>query len=589
MLKMHISKFFEKHRLIIFSIIVLLFLSFIIPSLKEPLTLDEVVFMDAARSVALYGKPYILNLNSWNDEHYTGTSTFSFHPPFYLDSLGLSLHFFKDSTIVARSVSAVFMILSAIILYLLSLKLYKSKKEKYVIASMAVSFFLLNPLTIKNGLLLDINGTALTFSVLLFSYFFLIYGELKGFKDTAIMGTLLALVMLSKLEGLVILIGSLFIYYWIKNGFLKSLFNSFKLSFTGIFIFIISWSIISKIQGLSFMGPFERTLNAGAGAVLLSDLKAKFFFTLWTIKNFSFWLIPSFFILFLLVILFAFLSYLKKEKNALHTFHSQELFILLIPLILLILATLHGGDAYGFPKYIIEAVPFMSLILSGFIIKENFFQIFKSKKVIFMSYFSAITVIIYNFYFLKDPFIPHNIFWTQHLSLSSDLNAYIIANLKGILFFIPTIVLFAFFIFLKLGWKKSLVTSCLILIPVNYLYINYVQSGANYSTIYAYGQSGYLDTIHYLEENTNSTQSLMARQDFCYYTKLKCYISYPIPADTFYNLLNSAIENQNLEYLVISPSENVNQDSDLAIKNNFILQKKYGNFLIYKKIGTSVI
>jgi len=566
-------QFLNKYRILILMLIFLLYFSFIIPQLDTSFVLDEAAFIDAAKTIAIKGKPFISDLKSWDNEFYDGTKSFYYHPTLYINILAIIIKIFGENTIALRAVSALFVFMSSIILYLITKKIAKDKKKE-LIALTGILIFLINPFVIKNGLLIEINGTVLMLTTLIFTYFFINKYESKRKKDIVCLGLLMGLVMWSKFEGVILLTISLFVFYFLKKGFKEAFVRTAIISTIGIGLFSLSWLPVATIQGIDFFAPFKHNLMNLVPEIGKCQLLQKTFYMTWTIKNFFFWMTPTFLLLGLFIIIKKIQKYIKR------TFINKADFLIIFSFILLILATLRGGDAYGFPKYVVLAVPFLSIIISIFVINNNYLDKISSKKNIAIILTLVVLLMAFNFIVIKDPFIDHNLFWTKHLLLDKDMFLYFMANLKGIIFFIPIIITFLVLLLLKLNMKQTFIISCFFLIFINSFYISYIQSRAGYSTIYAYGQEGLKETADFLKKVTDDEDAIVGRYDVCYHTKLKCYESYPTtkPWD---DIIKNALKDKNLKYAVFTPSDRPEEFPDL--ETLFSLEKEIGHFVVHKR------
>lgn len=554
-----------------------LFFYFTIPSINFLAVIDEPMFIDAAKAVIVTGKPYI----SWDNWGYNQDKIFYFHPTTYVDILALIIKIFGESIIFLRGFGILMAVLSSFLVYKLAkLLVHGEKGEKIALLSMFI--FLINPLTIKSSLLIEINATVLMPSILLFIHFFIKLNQSNRAIDLFFLGFLMGLVILSKFEGFIFLFPSIILFYYLKNGIRTSFLKTSFISIVGWILFLFSWVFISKIQSVPFFAPFKHNFYTMLFLPFDFNLIKKISYMVWTAKNLFFWTTPTFLLLFFFLAIKRLLNLIKTKKMITLDF----LFLFMV--ILISLSILRGADAYGFPKYFIIGVPFLAIIISNFIINDGYISILIhfifSRKLTFISILTAL--FLFNFFILKDPFISHNLFWVSDISFENNLNNYIISNLEGILFFLPLIFLFLLFVILYKHtskfyfFKRSFVFSCFILLIFNFIYIDSIQSGARYQTTYAYGQTGLENTINFLEKDATSNDIILARGDISYYTKLKNYNYYP------FILMNNQefdklIVNKKLKYIIINPIDQFYYTSEFL--NNFFLIKEEGNFKIYKR------
>ncbi len=568
---MNLFYFATRHRVILLILISLFYAALTIPSLGKQTTLDETVFVDAAKSVALYGKPYISDMNTWNNAEYDGSVTASFHPPMYIDILAVFIRFFGDSTDSARSLSLISVWLSSILTYLIGRRISPdSKKDAVGLTSMLL--FLINPLTLQNATLIDINGTMLTFSLLLFAYMFIRWHMKTTPLYLLALGALSSLVAWSKFEGFFLISATVFAYSFLKKGIKDAIIRTILIAGTGASLFLTSFYLASVIQQIDFTGPFARTIGdsmftlSGIGTIPI------LFHRIWAVKNLFFWMTPAY----LLLVITVFLNRLPKYREK--QLMEPADFLLIFGMINLAVSLLIAPDAYGFPKYI-EAVPFFSIAISYFVIQGNYLSAYKSHA-LFLGALAA-ALLLFSAMLIKDPFIAHNIFWTQHMSFASDFAKYAQANAIGLLFFVPVAISLIAFSRLKLQRMHRIVASLFFLTVFTSLYVGVIQAMADYSTSYAYGQRGLPETVNYLKENSLPNDSLFGRFDICTHAKLKCYVSYPQSEEAARQAFANALRDETLRYAVLSPSENI--DNFPGFNQDFSIEKKIGSFEIYRR------
>lgn len=560
-----------RQRLVILVLISLAYAALIAPSISKPAILDETVFVDAARSVALYGKPYISDMTGWDNAEYDGSATASFHPPLYVDILALFIRLFGDNISSVRIFSAIAVWLSSLLVYLIGRKISPDgKKDAAGLTSMLL--FLINPLTLQNGTFIEINGTVLTFSLLLFAYFFIRWHMKTRPLHLFTLGLLMSLVMWSKFEGVALLSAAIFVYSLLKRGIKDAIIRTTLITGTGIAFFLASFYPVSLIQQIDFAGPFARTIGDSGSIVSGIGTAAILFHRIWAVKNFFFWMTPAF----LLLISIIFLNRLSKYRTK--SLVEPADFLLIFGIANLAASLLIAPDAYGFPKYI-EAVPFFSIAISCFVIQMGCFTAYK--KHAFLISALAAALLLFSALLVKDPFITHNIFWTQHMSFGSDFAKYVLANAAGLLFFVPAAISLIAFSFLRLQRMQSIAASLFFLAIFTSLYIGVIQSQADYSTSYAYGQRGLTEVVNYLKENSSPNDSMLGRIDICAHARLKCYLSYPQSEEVARQVFAEAIGDKTLRYAVLSPSENAGNFP--GFYRDFSLEREIGHFEIYRR------
>ncbi len=535
---------------------------FTVNSLKKPFILDDLIFITSAENWVSEGRPIY-----YNGELIKG-NLMLVHPPLYLYLLTLVSRIFGLTELVVKVFGVLFSVLTLLVIYFLALELSKKRKEKYFIALLASLIYAISPFVIQISLLVDIDGTILTFLMTLFIYIFIKKFDTLNLKDSIFLGFLLSVIMWTKFQGAFFILASVFIFYLLKKDFLRGLKNTFIIGVLAVSVFLLSWGVYSAIFNFPFWIPFEHNLGFLDNFNQVSPLQT-IFLILWSVKNLLFWMTPTFFILVLVILLRRITSYIKLKRLS----HSD--FLLVYSFIIMIFFTFMQQTAYGFPKYFIPIMPVFSVLIADFLAG---FKFGNSKKLFQYSIFLILILMLFNFFILKDPFVEHNIFFTKSITLEENLTDYLFYNLKGLLFFVPFIAAFLYFLILRYKPYKSLIISSVIVLISTCVYIDFIQAKADYSTNYAYGQRGVLEAAEYVRANTNTDDIIISPQSIAYYAKRKFYMSYPTMPE-FLERFDNIIDTQQIPLIVVSPSEKLPDFSE-----KYAFDRTIGHFRVYKKI-----
>jgi len=419
-------------------------------------------------------------------------------------------------------------------------------------------------------LLVDNNGGILNLFMTLFVLYFI-----RGFYSKSkiriwLLGFLLSLAIWSKIEGFVLIILSILVFYVINRDIKKGIKDVIGISIICLIIYTLTWGIYAIFMNYDVFSNLIYVSSDALGQILknTTTIGGKILTILWTIKNFFFWTTPTFFILVGIITFKNIKKYMIKKKVDLEGFLNIYGLIICIAFLFLTM------NAYGFPKYIIGAMPIFSVLIGGFIMN---LEIPKHKKLLGITIILIAGLLIFNILVLKDPFIEHNIFYTKSILLENNLDEYLISNIYGILFFIPFFIGCICFMAMKFKIYHSVVLSSILCIFLLSFYVSYIQRQADYNTTYAYGQKGMENVIEYLRTNTNKDDIIVARCDIGHYVGGKYIRSYPDPPN-FKEFFNEAIKNPQVKFIVINPSDKIKN-----YEQDFHLEKVFDHFKVYMR------
>ncbi|MBS3119613.1 hypothetical protein J4475_02215, partial [Candidatus Woesearchaeota archaeon] len=329
------------------------------------------------------------------------------------------------------------------------------------------------------------------------------------------------------------------------------------------------WFLYTHILNLSFAMPFTHSfgnvLSRGHVSIFQTLL-----LILWSVKNVFLWVLPPFFLLVAYAVAKRARAYLRTRKLELQDY------LVLSGIFTFFLFTFVQQTAYGFPKYFIAMMPAFCVIAG----QEAAQLVSRIKK--FEPYLPALALIVlaFNFLALKDPFLEHNIFYTQSITFSASPSIYIFSNINSLIIVILPLLL-ALTLLMAMRNSNALFLSLAIVMIAMALSVNIMQAKAGYSTTYGYGQQGMEKAAGYVKAHTSENDTIISRSDIAYYAARKYYMSFPARQeliDNFYPIINS----QNVTYIVTSPSEKLPDFSA-----NFTSDAEFGHFKIYRKISRS--
>ncbi len=535
-------------------IILLLHISLVFFSMSQMVHGDEIAFPECAKGVIERGKPVfdvgILKPNLPCLQH----------PPTYVYLVALSIMIFGENVYSFRLVSAIFNLLTIILVYFTTKEIFTKNKNKEKIALIASFLYALNPLAIQSSIVIDIDGGLLNFLIIFLIYFFV-----KKRNSYWIILPLF-LVFWSKETGSVLLFASFFIFYAVQKDW-KNLFKIITIFFISGILFLVSFWIYTAYLNLDFTMPFKHNFNLKNTAS--RSLYLTFVRSAWAFKTFFYFTAPFFIMLFLITSTKFYYNIWKKRK--IDNDEKNLLFLNIFSFVTIILFTYLGANGWGFPKYYIAALPAMSIFIAGFLLKGYDFKIKTEDLVRFV--LLLITMIFYFVLFFGDPLIPE----FDATAQNADFRIAAILILKSFILY----VIIPFFIALFFS-RKNAIISLIFLIIIFYSYINILHAGVNYSTYYNYGDNGLEKVIEFFKDNNIEPNQILSYPNLGYYIGMSDYNEIMFVYNNPDLFRENVIENNEIIYMVIYERD----IGRIGMENMkyFKLERKFGTYYIFKKI-----
>jgi len=583
-MEIHNSNFLKNEK-IWMLLIVLLYFSLILPQIQKPFVMDEIDFPEAANAINTKGVP--MYYSGEGDENHLGL----WHPPLYIYVLALSFRLFGVSEASARLVSVLFSLGTLFLIYYITKEIFYERKDKeYInknclcakcryISLLSCFLYVINPFVIQNSLLIDIDNSILTFLLTLFIFAFVKTIKTKNSNNLLLLGLLFGLSLWSKFGTSPALIISIFAFYVLNKGIKSGVMHTVIIFVIGIIFFLTTWGILSEVTGMPFAQPFMhniKLLSEGASSSIIHYIAS----TLWGAKTIFFWTTP--FMGFLIIM--ALLKRLKKYLM-LNEFTITD-FLLVYGLLVFIEYTAIRPSAYGFPKYYGPMMPAFSIVVASYVYECCIHNFTRNKTNDLLIYGTVLIIsILYFLFVLGDPFI-----------IDTNLDKYQIVGKTTTIFVLYIIPLGIALVCLRIFTQehkisKLFVLYLTILLISASLSLSYLQSQANYSTAYLYGQTGMQETIDYILTHTTSNDTIISPKDLAYYTKNPFY-------ETNAHLLNNPerfykiIYERNIPYIVMRSKGAyiISYYPHILgiINSDYSLVAKFGYFNIYKQKNMGV-
>ncbi|MCC7104563.1 MAG: glycosyltransferase family 39 protein [Chloroflexi bacterium] len=237
----------------------LLYLSLVLPRIGLPLIYDDVNFAFAGEAVARTGVPFA-NAGYMSDR-WDFSQRFQWalwHPPLYIYLLGMQAKLFGTSEPALRALGVAFNLGTAFLVYLTSRAASLAADGRAVAAGLlATAFYLLSPLVVQSSLILDIDGTVLTFLLAGMGYLAVRLPDRPGWRWPAAMGLLFALALWAKTTTPIGLLACLVLYQLLDRRFRSAALTLTVSGVGGTLLFLGSWWLVAHLLSMPFTMPFE--------------------------------------------------------------------------------------------------------------------------------------------------------------------------------------------------------------------------------------------------------------------------------------------------------------------------------------------
>jgi len=548
-------------KIYIFLLIAILIIHsiFVILSMSQPFHGDEVLIPKCAEGVLEKGKP-IVDYSIFRPNYEC-----LWHPPLYIYLIALSTYIFGKNIYSFRMVSAIFNLLTILLVYLITKEIFNNNKNKEIIALIASFIYALNPLTIQSSIIMDIDGGLLNFFTMLFIYLFI-----KNKSYLWLIPSLL-FVFWSKETGPILLFISIFIFYISQKDF-KSLIKISTIFIISLLIYLSTFFIYTTLLNLNFSEAFTRNLISSEKI----DFYTHILRSAWSFKTFFYFAIPFFVILFFINSIKFYIKILKDKKI---NFDERNLYFLnIFSLLTIILFVYLGITAWGFPKYYITALPSMAIFIAGTLNLDKFREI-KIKNILLRMILLIIILSIYFIFLIGNPLIPE----FDAAATVTAKSGKIFEESKLILHSFIFYVIFPFIIstLFLIKIKRKILLSIFFLIVFIYFYINLIHASVEYSTYSKYGDYGIPQLLEYFKKNNITSNEIATYPHIGYYLGMSNYYDITYATNTTKQFKDKIINNKNILHITL-----YERDIDRIGEENmnyFKFEEKIGTYYIFKR------
>ena len=544
-----LNKYFK---IIIVSVFVLL----VAVQAGKSFVLDEIDFPIVSHATSLTAKP--IYYRGEQSPVHVGT----YHPTLYINSLASFIKVFGYNEASVRFFGVICTLLTA---YLLVLILRQLTKKNPTAETLLLGLFLLNPYTIANTTLPDIDSTVLPVVLLLFTYFALRYLLQK--RDTSkrivlILGGLFGLALWSKLTTPLILPPLLAcLAYITSKDFKKSLLFTLKVTAFGALSFVVTYFLYCKLLGLNTTYTYHFLLDSFTKGTSSDGPVTGAIKNLDNVRHFVYWLTLPLVGLYGVSFIGVMLDKDKNEKTKI-----KKLLVLagiLVTIFYIALISPFGGFfKYPFPV-------FGLMILTIIFFYDRYFRAVK------INWLYALSATVFGF-------VLEKALWGDKMFLNAK-------PFTGVMVLVAIIIVSYTFVRINTRNVAANLFVLLMFFTVGFqLSISRIQATSPYPTKYHYGQMGLEQTTSYLRANTDPNEVIWSMKDVGYYTNNKYIESYgyyfdPALQTDLINLLSGST----VRYYVVTTGigqDNIDYYTNIKqiLEANAVREKQFGNFIIYK-------
>lgn len=545
----------------IFNVLIIaLFLILVAAQANKSFVLDELEFPIVSDATSQSGVPVYYH-GELETEH-QGT----FHPTLYIHTLALFIKAFGFDENIVRAFGAICVLLSALLLIHIFRLL--TEKQKPVLETTFLALFLLNPYTLANTTLPDIDQTVLPLAILTFVYAairFSLAKKLLENKTVLVLGGLFALALWTKLTTPWILpVFLLCITYITLKDVRKSLLVTVKTSVFGAALFAVTYFIYGLLLGLSTTFTYKFLLHSFTKGTESEGPLAGAIQNLSNFDHFIFW--PTV-IVAVLVAIASLVVWFAKEKD--QRTQIKKVLILMAVLTtffyIALIAPFGGFHKYAFPVFGI-------LLLSIIFMLDTFNKLKVSWMYIGGAFLAGILI--------------EKLFWKDTMYFSG-----VTFNLMWLL---PFIAIGAYLLLCSVSARKyaqyGVVLTLAFAIGFQ-TFISRTQAVAPYPTKYLYGQLGINEAASYLRANTEKDEVIWGMKDIGYYTNkrwVESYGYYFVP-ELHKDLINK-LQSGNIRYFVATTGigqDNLDYYGEIRdiLETYAVKEKQFDNYVIYKAKG----
>jgi len=355
----------------------------------------------------------------------------------------------------------------------------------------AAVFLITSPLAVQSALLLDYPAI-LMFLLALFLLLAVRSAPSLQPTEMASLALLVAVLCWANLGPFLPLAMAFFLWRWWRSGLIASLGQTSVVFGGGALLFAVTWRAGSALWGLPFALPFQHGLRSGLAA---ADSAGYWLMIVQRVIGFC---NPY-------LILLALVVFLGLKGNSVQSL----VFPALLAGVLTVTYSIAAHAAYGFPKYYAQMLPALCVLCGASVAGLEW------KGLVRPAVVAALAAALYLTMAVGDPILGlgKGVWWLPAWWPLQSTTAVAGVLVLCILVLLVTLGLAG----MPRGWHR-LVQTALLCATIAYALGTYtVQSCADYSTRYNYGETGMGSAIDFLRLRVAPGQPVICQEDIAYY------------------------------------------------------------------------
>jgi hypothetical protein len=540
------------------AIILLIFTFLIFAQAEKKFTLDELDFPVVAKATSETGLPVYYRGEA--TPHHLGL----YHPPLYIYALAAQIKLFGFSENTVRAFGLACALLTAYLALLLSRDLLPEPNQRiYRVAFLGV--YLLNPYTLANATLPDIDSTILPPLMTLFALLLL------KKKSSLALSIVFCVLLWTKLTTPLALVPFSLVYWkFNQEPIQKVLLRAIQVFGGGTLLFLATYWIYCTSAALPFGYTFSflvHSFTKGSASPGIASLFTKIWGNLGYFKDFANEITTPFLLLFLTA--FGYLA-IKRDRSAAQ---KNTLFLLALAAAVTLFYCSLISPFGGFFKYPFAVFQFACVGVALVVVQA--FEKLGIKEFYRFALLAAITLAFA---------LAQMVRWHDRPSFGSSLSAGTTTTIA---------IVIGIALGVTLAWRNRGAQSAAAMALVAFAAalgtgfgIARYEALAPFPTKYSYGQMGMNETVAYLKANLSAGETVWSMKDIGFYSGNHYIESYEFFFTPDANTKMRAMVNSGVRFFVATRQigeDRLDAYPEVlgALENCCRLAKNFGNFYIY--------
>ncbi|AHG05301.1 hypothetical protein HALDL1_11040 [Halobacterium sp. DL1] len=496
-----------------------------IPSLSDNYIIDETVFVRGMRAVAVRGVPF------YYKSEQAGWQYGLWHPPTYIYYVGGWIDTLGADVVVTRGATMLLAALVVPVVVVLHRAVHRldGVPGSPRLLGLAALLFVASPIAVQDATLIDIDGSLLTLATITFLLWTIWATEIKEWSTGQLAAGLLlwfaaiSWVKFGPLPVLLVCVGG---YLVVRRG-PRLAPVTLGAAVGGFALFSVTWYAVSSALELSFLSPYAHNfgmLFEASDADAASTAK-RVMLSAWTLYTELLWVSPFLVALAVLALVPSPVRRTFPSANRIVAGvreRSASALLLSVALATILQYAVLAKMPYGFPKYVGPAVPLLA-VLGALAVSNRVHEACVNRR-LFVGAVGAVAV--GSAVLVGDPFLaPFEAgFHSVTVDTARTVGAYALLFI-GVLFAVHVLRRRAPDRVSVDGRTAATIALIVVVIGTNGATLA-IQSSADYSTHYYYGQEGMEETLKVVQEKYKSLPE-DARKRAVFPTDIGYYVDGP--------------------------------------------------------------